>query len=122
MPLRTRSGELAFDRRCPTEGCLKLHRPPTTESDGSIVCSSCRRRVHLRESLERVRECERLYAEGIDAMEQQEPGRALNLLLEAAGKFHRIASPPHKDTHLAEIAASACMAQEGNVYRPEIFP
>ncbi|KAK9293616.1 hypothetical protein QLX08_011475 [Tetragonisca angustula] len=108
--------------RCPTEGCLKLHRPPTTESDGSIVCSSCRRRVHLRESLERVRECERLYAEGIDAMEQQEPGRALNLLLEAAGKFHRIASPPHKDTHLAEIAASACMAQEGNVYRPEIFP
>ncbi|XP_043506259.1 SET and MYND domain-containing protein 4-like isoform X2 [Frieseomelitta varia] len=108
--------------RCPTEGCLKLHRPPTAESDGSIVCSSCRRRVHLRERLERVRECERLYAEGIDVMEQHEPERALNLLLEAAAKFHRIASPPHKDTHLAEIAASACMAQEGNVYRPEISP
>lgn len=120
---RTRSGELAFDRRCPTEGCSKLHRRPTADTDGSVVvCSSCRQSVHLRERLERVRECERLYAEGIDAMEQQEPERALNLLLETAAKFHRVASPPHKDTHLAEIAASACMAQDGNVYRPEISP
>ncbi|XP_043596820.1 SET and MYND domain-containing protein 4-like isoform X2 [Bombus pyrosoma] len=107
--------------RCPTEGCSKLHPRPRDPSR-SIECSSCRRRINLRESLDRVRECEHLYAEGFAAMEEEQPERALKAFFEAASKFHRVAVPPHKDTHLAEIAASACMADEGNVYRPDSFP
>lgn len=72
--------------------------------------------------MDRVRECEHLYAEGFAAMDEEQPERALKAFFEAASKFHRVAVPPHKDTHLAEIAASACMADEGNVYRPDSFP
>ncbi|XP_050485675.1 SET and MYND domain-containing protein 4-like isoform X1 [Bombus huntii] len=107
--------------RCPTEGCSKLH-PRPRDPDRSIECSSCRRRINLREPMDRVRECEHLYAEGFAAMEEEQPERALKAFFEAASKFHRVAVPPHKDTHLAEIAASACMADEGNVYRPDSFP
>ncbi|XP_068979618.1 SET and MYND domain-containing protein DDB_G0273589 isoform X4 [Bombus flavifrons] len=107
--------------RCPTEGCSKLH-PRPRDPNRSIECSSCRRRINLREPMERVRECEHLYAEGFAAMEEEQPERASKAFFEAASKFHRVAVPPHKDTHLAEIAASACMADEGNVYRPDSFP
>ncbi|XP_017764467.1 PREDICTED: SET and MYND domain-containing protein 4-like [Eufriesea mexicana] len=102
--------------RCPTEGCSKLHRR-LRDFDSPVQCSTCRRKVHLKQSLDCVRECEQLYARGFAAMEEEEPERALKAFFEAANKFHRVAVPPHKDTHLAEIAASACMADEGTVYR-----
>lgn len=54
-------------------------------------------------------------------MEKEQPEKALEAFFEATSKFHKIAMPPHKDTHLAEIAASACMADEGNVYRLDSF-
>lgn len=68
-----------------------------------------------------MRECEQLYARGFEAMEKEQPEKALEAFFEATSKFHKIAMPPHKDTHLAEIAASACMADEGNVYRLDSF-
>ncbi|XP_015430251.1 PREDICTED: SET and MYND domain-containing protein 4-like [Dufourea novaeangliae] len=102
--------------RCPTQGCRKLHRRPR-DTGKSIECSACRRTIDLRGSLASLRECEDLYGQGFAAMDQEQLERALEAFLEAAKIFHRIAVPPHKDTHLAEIAASACMADAGNVRR-----
>lgn len=102
--------------RCPTEGCEKLHGPPVDPSTAVVACSRCRRRVDLRGPLESVRECERLYARGFAAMDDERAEAALREFLEGADKFHRVAVPPHRDTHLAEIAASVCMADQGNVW------
>ncbi|XP_026667939.1 SET and MYND domain-containing protein 4-like isoform X2 [Ceratina calcarata] len=104
--------------RCPTEGCSKFHRKPR-DPNKPIECPSCRRKVELRDPVERVRECEESYARGFAAMEEEKPEKALEIFFEALKRFHSVAVPPHKDTHLAEIAASACMADEGNVYRIE---
>ncbi|XP_031826876.2 protein-lysine N-methyltransferase SMYD4 [Nomia melanderi] len=101
--------------RCPTEGCKKLHRQPK-EAGNPVECAGCRRKVDLREPLATLRECEDLYQRGFAAMEEEQPEKALKAFLEAARTFHRIAAPPHRDTHLAEIAASACMADAGNVW------
>ncbi|CAL7952534.1 unnamed protein product [Xylocopa violacea] len=103
--------------RCPSEGCPRLHRRPR-DPDKTVECSSCRRSINLRASVERVLECERLYARGFAAMDREQPETALEAFHEAAREFHRVAVPPHRDTHLAEIAASACMADRGNVYQP----
>ncbi|XP_076643026.1 protein-lysine N-methyltransferase SMYD4 [Halictus rubicundus] len=94
--------------RCPTEGCEKLHRRPR-EPSNPIDCSACRRKVDLREPLAALRECELGYERGFAAMEEEQPDKALHAFLAAARTFHRIAVPPHRDTHLAEIAANACM-------------
>ncbi|XP_054002279.1 SET and MYND domain-containing protein 4-like isoform X2 [Hylaeus anthracinus] len=102
--------------RCPTEGCEKLHRLPRDPSR-AVECSSCRRKVDLFESVQGLRACEDLYGRGFAAMDEEQPERALEAFFEVARMFHRIAVPPHKDTHLAEIAASACMANAGNVWR-----
>lgn len=70
--------------------------------------------------LNAVRECEELYARGFEAMDREQPEKALELFIKGAELFHRVAAPPHKDTHLAEVAASACMADAGNTCRPPI--
>nr|XP_012154126.1 PREDICTED: SET and MYND domain-containing protein 4 isoform X2 [Megachile rotundata] len=102
--------------RCPTESCEKLHGQPADPSTAVVLCSGCRREVDLRGPLESVRECERLYARGFAAMDEERPEAALREFLEGTDKFHRVAVPPHRDTHLAEIAASICMADQGNVW------
>lgn len=107
--------------RCPTKGCSNIHQRPRNSSKSIFECSSCRRKIDLRKPLDHVRECEQLYARGFEAMEREQPEKALEAFFEATSKFHKIAMPPHKDTHLAEIAASACMADEGNVYRLDSF-
>ncbi|XP_017798296.1 PREDICTED: SET and MYND domain-containing protein 4-like [Habropoda laboriosa] len=104
--------------RCPTEGCSKVYQRPR-DPTGSIVCCGCRRKIDLRESFEIVSECERLYERGLAAMEEERPEQALEAFFEGASKFHRVAVPPHKDTHLAEIAASACMADQGTTWRAD---
>lgn len=81
-----------------------------------MECTACRRKVDLREPLATLRECEDSYQRGFAAMEEEQPEKALRAFLEAARTFHRVAAPPHKDTHLAEIALSACMADAGNVW------
>nr|XP_033338571.1 SET and MYND domain-containing protein 4-like [Megalopta genalis] len=98
--------------RCPTEGCEKLHRQPRRagETGDPIECSACRRTIDLRGPLAALRECERRYEQGFAAMDRERSDEALEAFLGAARKFHRIAVPPHRDTHLAEIAASACMS------------
>ncbi|CAK9832011.1 SET and MYND domain-containing protein 4 [Anthophora retusa] len=106
----------AVRARCPTEGCPKVHRRPRAPA-GSIVCPECRRKVDLREPFGIVSECEQLYDRGFAAMEEERTEEALQVFFEAASKFHRVAVPPHKDTHLAEIAASACMADRGTTWR-----
>ena len=66
-----------------------------------------------------LRKSEQLYADGFAAMDEEQPTKALEAFVEAAKTFHRVAVPPHKDTHLAEIAASACMADAGNTWSPQ---
>lgn len=51
-------------------------------------------------------------------MESEQPEDAVNKFTEALKIFHKIASPPHRMTHLAEIAMATCMADGGNTWRP----
>ncbi|XP_076640462.1 protein-lysine N-methyltransferase SMYD4 isoform X1 [Colletes latitarsis] len=101
--------------RCPTKGCKKLHRRPRDPSR-AVECSGCCRKVDLRGSVESLAACEELYNVGFAAMDEEETETALKAFFEAAKTFHSVAVPPHKETHLAEIAASACMADAGNTW------
>ncbi|CAG5104236.1 Similar to Smyd4: SET and MYND domain-containing protein 4 (Mus musculus) [Cotesia congregata] len=62
--------------------------------------------------------CEENYSQGLASMEQENPDEAIEKITKALDKFHRIASAPHRETHLAEIALAACMADSGNRWRP----
>ncbi|XP_015108771.1 SET and MYND domain-containing protein 4 isoform X2 [Diachasma alloeum] len=102
--------------RCTTEGCRgSLHR--LKNGNPSIKCTTCQRKINLKERIARLEECEEEYKRGFTSMEEEKSDEALRQVAQALEKFHMHAWPPHRDTHLAEIALAACMAENGNAWK-----
>lgn len=102
--------------RCPTQECSRLY-PRSQVTNKTIKCVGCHKKINLMERLTSLLKCETLYVQGLDRMEEEKPEQAIELLVAAIKKFHEIAVPPHRDTHLAEIALGACMSDSGNTWR-----
>lgn len=116
--------DISLPHRCPTAGCDGLHsraqqqqrrqkQPPKL-----IKCPTCQKKICLEDRLASLRECEALYARGLASMEDERVDEAIETLRDALKRFHQVARPPHRDTHLAEIALSSCLADSGNTWRP----
>ncbi|XP_014474472.1 PREDICTED: uncharacterized protein LOC106744316 [Dinoponera quadriceps] len=104
--------------RCPTPGCGRLHSRTQQQPSKLIKCPGCQKKICLEDRLAYLRECEELYGRGLGSMEDERVGDAIGTLRDALKRFHQVACPPHRDTHLAEIALSSCMADSGNTWRP----
>ncbi|EFN70520.1 SET and MYND domain-containing protein 4 [Camponotus floridanus] len=104
--------------RCPTTGCNGLHSRPQQRPDKPIKCSACQKKVCLEDQLACLQECETFYTRGLASMEDERVDEAIGTLCDALKRFHRVACPPHRDTHLAEIALSSCLIDYGNTWRP----
>ncbi|XP_012251654.2 SET and MYND domain-containing protein 4 [Athalia rosae] len=103
--------------RCPTEGCSRVLSQPRDPSK-MVKCPGCQLKVNLAENLAKLRECEMKYTQGLATMEAERSAEAVDELSKVLNEFHRIAAPPHRDTHLAEIGIAACMADSGNTWKP----
>ncbi|KAK0167064.1 hypothetical protein PV327_004508 [Microctonus hyperodae] len=103
--------------RCTTENCPGLLLQPRQLSR-PVKCLQCQRKINLEDRVGVLRDCEEGYSRGFDFMENEQPAEAMNELIRALEKFHMIASPPHRETHLAEIAFASCMANSGNTWQP----
>ncbi|XP_024867272.1 SET and MYND domain-containing protein 4 isoform X1 [Temnothorax curvispinosus] len=102
--------------RCPTAGCSGLHSQ--ARQGKPIKCPDCQKKICLEDRLACLRECEALYDRGLAGMENERVDEAIGTLCGALKRFHQVACPPHRDTHLAEIALSSCLADYGNTWRP----
>lgn len=107
--------------KCPTAGCNGLHSRAQQRPGKPIKCSACRRKICLEDQLACLQECETLYSRGLASMEDERVDEAIGTLCDALKRFHRIACPPHRDTHLAEIALSSCLIDYGNTWRPAVL-
>ncbi|KAG5320326.1 SMYD4 protein, partial [Acromyrmex heyeri] len=101
--------------RCPTVGCGGLHL--RSWQGKPIKCPDCQKKICLEDRLACLRECEALYERGLASMENERVDEAIETLCDALKRFHQVAYPPHRDTHLAEIALSSCLADYGNTWR-----
>ncbi|KAL6433387.1 hypothetical protein ACFW04_006499 [Cataglyphis niger] len=107
--------------RCPTEGCSGLHSRAQQRPGKPIKCPGCQKKICLEDRLACLQECETLYARGLASMEDERVEEAIGILCDALKRFHRVACPPHRDTHLAEIALSSCLIDYGNTWRPAVL-
>ncbi|XP_072758791.1 SET and MYND domain-containing protein 4 isoform X3 [Anoplolepis gracilipes] len=107
--------------RCPTAGCNGLHSRAQQRPAKPIKCPGCKKRICLEDRLACLQECETLYARGLASMDNERVNEAIETLCDALKRFHRIACPPHRDTHLAEIALSSCLIDYGNTWRPAVL-
>ncbi|KYQ47104.1 SET and MYND domain-containing protein 4 [Trachymyrmex zeteki] len=101
--------------RCPTVGCGGLHS--RSRQGKPIKCPDCQKKIWLEDRLACLRECEALYERGLASMENERVDEAIETFCEALKRFHQVACPPHRDTHLAEIALNSCLADYGNTWR-----
>ncbi|KAL0129154.1 hypothetical protein PUN28_004087 [Cardiocondyla obscurior] len=102
--------------RCPTAGCSGLHSRVRVSKP--IKCPDCQKKICLEDRLACLRECEALYECGLADMENERVDEAIRTFCDALKRFHEVACPPHRATHLAEIALSSCLADYGNTWRP----
>lgn len=108
--------------RCPTAGCSRLHLRAQQQPGEPIKCPGCRKKICLEDRLACLQECETLYNRGLASIEDDERvDEAIGTLCAALKRFHQIACPPHRDTHLAEIALSSCLVDHGNTWRPTVL-
>lgn len=49
-------------------------------------------------------------------MDEERPDEAISTLSEAVDRFHAVARPPHKETHIAQESLRSCYAAGSNVY------
>ncbi|XP_034939487.1 SET and MYND domain-containing protein 4-like isoform X2 [Chelonus insularis] len=103
--------------RCTTERCNGLLVLPQP-TNYIIKCSSCKNKVNLNRRLADLKKCEEDYSRGLASVEAEKPLEAMEILINALENFHKVAAPPHRPTHLAEIALASCMASSGNVWKP----
>ncbi|XP_034939488.1 SET and MYND domain-containing protein 4-like isoform X3 [Chelonus insularis] len=103
--------------KCTTERCNGLLVLPQP-TNYIIKCSSCKNKVNLNRRLADLKKCEEDYSRGLASVEAEKPLEAMEILINALENFHKVAAPPHRPTHLAEIALASCMASSGNVWKP----
>ncbi|XP_033221646.1 SET and MYND domain-containing protein 4-like [Belonocnema kinseyi] len=104
--------------RCPTKGCSRLFAQPREENK-LLKCLACQKKINLDHQMAELEKTETLYTEGLNLMELEHTEEAVKKFIEALKKFHQVASPPHRMTHLVEIALASCMADGGNIWRPK---
>lgn len=109
-----------FSPRCPTAGCSRLHSRAQQRPGKLIKCLGCQKKICLEDRLACLRKCEALYERGLTSMNDERVDEAIGTLCDALKRFHEVACPPHRDTHLAEIALSSCLADYGNTWRPAV--
>lgn len=73
--------------RCTTAKCSYLFTLPVAKE--CIRCPRCKKNVSLTERLIQMKICEEQYQIGIDAMDAQEPEKAIAVLCTAIDTFHK---------------------------------
>ncbi|XP_063988107.1 SET and MYND domain-containing protein DDB_G0273589-like isoform X2 [Diachasmimorpha longicaudata] len=101
--------------RCTTDGCKGSLR--LKNENPSVKCTTCQRKINLKEYVGRLEECEEEYKRGFSSMEEEKSDDTFRQVAQALEKFHTHAWPPHRDTHLAEIALATCLAENGNAWK-----
>lgn len=102
--------------RCPNYDC---HAKFGSHKNLPNRCPKCS--THINEGLKRdylqdIEKCLLQYQDGAKFMDEERPDEAISTLSEAVDRFHAVARPPHKETHIAQESLRSCFAAGSNVY------
>lgn len=99
--------------KCPTQDCENIFRYPDNPKN-KVKCVKCKEMISLFGQAAVVRDCEILYKNAAKLMEEKNLEEASNIFEGAISRFHSVAVPPHKDTHLALESLRVCYGHRGN--------
>ncbi|CAH0716358.1 unnamed protein product, partial [Brenthis ino] len=102
--------------RCPNMNCLGKFSSYKNIPNRCPKCSTSISEDLKKEYSEDIKRCLLQYQEGATFMEEENAEEAIKTLSEAVDRFHSVARPPHKDTHIAQESLRSCFAARSNVY------
>ncbi|CAH4038989.1 unnamed protein product [Pieris brassicae] len=103
--------------RCPNTDCSsKFQANPKSMPKKCSKCSTVIDPKLIKLCMENIDECQTLYQEGAKLMDQENLD-AVSSLCKGVNLFHEVATPPHRDTHLAQESLRVCFAASGNIYK-----
>lgn len=102
--------------RCPSQGCGNILRYPDSPQK-KVKCVKCKEMVSLWQQCGELRECEISYKKAAEEMDMKNLNGAIEIFEEAITRFHQVAVPPHKDTHLALESLRVCYGHRGNIVK-----
>lgn len=73
--------------RCPTSKCSYLFTLPVPKE--TMKCPRCKKTVNLTDTILQMKNCEEKYQMAFEAMEKEEPRKAIALLCPAIETFHK---------------------------------
>lgn len=101
--------------KCPIPTCDHYIKYPK-DANRPIKCPMCKNTVDIKIQIDILRKCEMLYTEGAGLIEADKIVEAKERLALGINMFHKIAPPPHRDTHIAQESLRTCLADNGNTY------
>ncbi|XP_069365158.1 SET and MYND domain-containing protein 4 isoform X1 [Maniola hyperantus] len=102
--------------RCPNDNCVGKFRSGKNMPNRCAKCSATIDKELFKIYMDDVNKCLSQYQEGAKQMDIELPKEAIQTLSDAVDSFHKIARPPHRETHIAQESLRSCYATEGNVY------
>lgn len=73
--------------RCPTSNCSYLFTLPVAKE--TTKCPRCKRSVVLTDTILQMKICEEQYRLASEAVEAEDPGKAIRLVCQAIDTFHK---------------------------------
>ncbi|KAF2889140.1 hypothetical protein ILUMI_17033, partial [Ignelater luminosus] len=71
---------------CPNKKCSNFFTLPVTSEN--LTCSRCKKKISLKDYIAQFKTIGRQYEEANEALDAQEPGKAIVLLCQAIDSFH----------------------------------
>lgn len=104
--------------RCSTPNCSYFFSLPVPNE--IMKCPRCKKKVVLTNNIMQMKVCEEQFALAINAMENQEVQRGIQISCQAIDTFHRVSCPPSRDASLGQEVLRALLADSGNSYQCEL--
>lgn len=80
-----------------------------------VKCPQCKETTNLEVQIATLATAEDLYRSAAECMERDQLRDAAKTFIEGINMFYSIATPPHRDTHIAQESLRVCLSNIGHI-------
>lgn len=100
--------------RCSNTNCNHLFNYPE-KAKKIVKCPQCKEQTNLEVQIAALKTAEDLYGTAAEYMDRDQLQDAAKTFIEGINLFYSVATPPHRDTHIAQESLRVCLSNIGHI-------
>lgn len=80
-----------------------------------MKCQQCKEQTNLEVQIATLKSAEDLYRTAAEYMDRDQLQDAAKTFVEGINMFYSVATPPHRDTHIAQESLRVCLSNIGRI-------